>query len=95
MPPMHHVKRMRVAWRRTFEGCRCSHTLPETIRIRLRGVVVPVAEDRLPHGRLGDLLFDVCPPTHGCKPPALKTLTERPGVHASRPGRRHGDGIMP
>ena len=35
---MHQVKRIRVACRRTFDGWRCSHTLPETMRIRLRGV---------------------------------------------------------
>src|ERR1019366_5338521 len=38
MPPMHHVKRMRTACFCTLDGCRCSHTLPDTIRIRLRGV---------------------------------------------------------
>src|SRR5512139_1887100 len=38
MPPMHQVNRMRTACRRTFDGCRCNHRLPDTIRIRLRGV---------------------------------------------------------
>src|SRR5208283_3894136 len=38
MPPMHHVKRRRTVCFCTFDGCRCSHTLPDTIRIRLRGV---------------------------------------------------------
>src|ERR1019366_8551653 len=38
MPPMHQVKRRRTACFCTFDGCRCSHTLPDTIRIRLRGV---------------------------------------------------------
>src|SRR5512136_3115071 len=38
IPPMHHVKRSRTACRRTFEGCRWSQMLPDTIRMRLRGV---------------------------------------------------------
>src|SRR5260370_42418971 len=38
MPPMHQVKRRRTVCFCTFEGCRGSHPVPETIRIRLRGV---------------------------------------------------------